>query len=373
MKQVYDFDEFGIPAWLQLLFWLLYVIVFAYVFGKMMFGKTMLPSFRNKLPSDVSKWFILYFSLFAVFYCINADYFRYRDWIYGRDFTFWTKEQIYVHIILFCRQFDYAFEVFRFIVWGGAVLITYFTFWMYRKQLLPGLALMFVFVFFSSMFCYARSSLAMAVYFFGIALYLLYKQSIIKLLGIGVAISSYLFHHEMLIGIVALPCVLAPFERKRFSILSIVIAIAVAIVLSQISSIQGIIDTVFNDEELSEKVENLNEKEERAFRLSTFIGYLSYFYPLYLVTKRFWKKNVSKPIMGMYRITFAIVMASIALMIITGLRSVYSYRVLFIGMIPMALLIGYCYYNGDFKKWRLLIMMMLALLSNSVRFINHYL
>lgn len=369
MKQLYNFDEFGIPMWLQLLFWLLYMVVFVYTCKK-----TVLPQFRNKRPSDVSKWFILYFALFAVFYCINADYFRYRDWIYGRDFTFWTKEQVYVHIILFCRSlpFDYPFEAFRFIVWGGAVLIVYLIYQMYREQVLPGLALLFLFVFYSSTFCYARASLAMAVYFFGIALYLLYKQPLIKLLGIGIAISSYLFHHEMLIGIVVLPCLLVPLERKKLSILSIVLVIAVAIIFSQVSSIQELIDTVFDSDELSEKVESINNKEQRAFRLSTLIGYLCYYYPLYLITRLFWKKNVPSSLMGMYRISFAIVMGSVALMIITGLRSIYTYRVLYIAMIPMSLLICYCNDNRDFKKRQLLIMLMLALLANSVRLINHY-
>lgn len=369
MKWVYNFDEFGIPMWLQLLFWLLYVLVFVYTCKK-----TILPQLQNKQPSDATSLFILYFALFAVFYCINPDYFRYREWIYGRDFTFWTKEQVYVHVILFCRDlpFDYPFEAFRLIVWGGAILIVYLTFRLYREQLLPGLTLLFLFVLYSSTFCYARASLGMAIYFLGIAFYLLYKQPVIKLLGTGLAISSYLFHHEMLIGIVVLPCILAPFERKRISILSIVLVIAVAIVLSQNSSIQDIIDIVFDDEELSEKVESINDNEQRAFRLSTFIGYLCYYYPLYLITRRFWKKRLPSSIKGMYRMTFAIVMASIALMIITGPRSVYTYRVLYISMIPMSLIIGYCYYNGDFKMRQLLIMMALALLANSSRFINHY-
>ena len=364
MKEVYNFDEFGIPSWLLLLFWLLYVVVFAYTFRK-----TMLPSLRNKQSSDVTKWFLLFFTLFAVFYCINADYFRYRDWIYGRDFTFWTKEKIYVYIILFCRSlpFDYPFEVFRFIIWGGAVLIAYHTFQMYRGKVLPGLTVVFLFVLYSGTFCYARASLAMAVYFFGIALYLLYKQPLIRFLGIGIAVSSYLFHHEMLIGLVILPCIFLPFEKKGFSILSIVLVMVVAIVLSHFSSIQEIVNTVFDSDELSEKVEDINDKEQRAFRLSTLISYLCFYYPIYLIARNFWKKYVPLSIKGMYRISFAIVMASIALMIITGIRSVYTYRVLYIAMIPISLITCYCYNNGDFKKRQLLIILILALLANSVR------
>jgi hypothetical protein len=42
---------------------------------------------------------------------------------------------------------------------------------MYRGLLLPGLALLLLFVFYAGSFSYGRASLAMAVYFLGIALY----------------------------------------------------------------------------------------------------------------------------------------------------------------------------------------------------------
>lgn len=367
MKLVYNFDGSTMPSWMPLLFWLLYVVVFVYAFKK-----TMLSWYQNQRSKDVNWLFAIYFTLFAVFYCINDDYFQYRNWIYVRDFSVWGKEKFYIFVVLFCQSlhFDYPYEVFRFIVWGGAIFIVYYIFRKYRGLLMPGLALLFLFVFHAGTFCYARASLAMAVYFLGIAIYFGHKRLSTRILGIIVAISSYFFHHEMIIGIAVLPCLFFPFERKGMSYLSAFWLIIVIVVLSFFSSNAQFLDSIFDNDELSSKIENFNEKGQGAFRLSTLVNYLKFFYPFYLVTKYFWKNNIPRSVAGMYRITYGILMASVAFMVVSGVRTVYTYRVLYISMIPMTLLIGYGYNNGHFKKTQFLIMLILALLSNSIRFIN---
>ena len=367
MKYFYSFDEFSIPLWVQALFWGLYMVVFVYAVWK-----TLLVVPKDKRYVDVGKLFILFFAAFVVFYCINPDYFSYREWLNVANFDLWGKEKFYSYTILFCQSlpFDYPYEVFRLIVWGGAVFIVYYTFRMYREMLLPGMAMLFLFVFYSNTFCYARASLAMAVYFFGIALYLLRDAKTLKFLGIGIALSSYFFHHELLIGIAALPCLLIPFESKKGTFLSVILLIAAIIVISYVSTHLTIFDDMFGDDELSSKIEGFSDGEQGKFRLSTLVKYLNYFYPLYLIAICFWKKRVPPSIAGMYRIAFAIILVSVAFMFVFGLRSVFSYRVLYISMIPLALLIGYCYCNGYFKNWQLCTMLFLSLLSNSIRFIN---
>ena len=369
MKLIYNFDGSIIPMWVQLLFWLLYMVVFVYTFRKIVFHWR-----RNKLNEDVTYLFSIYFILFAVFYCINDDYFQYRNWIYGRDFSFWTKEKIYINLILFCRRlpFDYPYEVFRFVVWGGAVYISYYTFRMYRGLLLPVQVLLFLFVFYSNAFCYARASLAMAFYFMGIALYLYQKEWDMKLFGIVIAVSSILFHREMLVGIAILPCLFIPFEKQKISVLSVLLLIFAVIGINFISSNLELLDSIFDNDDLSTKMEEISDKGQGVLRMSTIFKYLNFFYPFYRITKCFWNKNIIIPqyIIGMYRTTYAIMMASVAFMIVFGLRSVYSYRVLYISMIPLSLLIGFCYYNGFLKRRQFMIMMILALLSNSIRLIN---
>lgn len=366
MKQFYSFDEFSIPFWVKALFWGLYMVVFVYAVWK-----TLLSVPKDKRYAEVGKLFILFFVGYAVFYCVNPDYFKYREWI-GLDPNFWNKEYFYVYVVLLCRflPFDYPFEVFRLIVWGGAVLIAYYTFRKYREMLMPGLTLLFLFVFYANTFCYARASLGMAVYFFGVSIFLLSKKSLIKLLGIAVALSSYLFHHEMIIGIAILPSVLVPFEKKGATFLSVILLILAIIVISYVNSHLGIFDSMFDNDDLSSKIEDFNEAEQGAFRLSTLVKYLNFFYPLYVITKCFWKTKEPQSIAGMYRIVYTIILITVAFMAVFGLRSVFVYRVMYISMIPLSLLTSYCYCNGYFKDRQFILMMMLALLSNSIRFIN---
>lgn len=367
MKDFYSFNEFAIPSWIQTLFWGLYMVVFVYTVWK-----TLLVIPKDKRYVDIGKLFILFFTIYAVFYCINPDYFRYREWLNVTSTDFWGKEKLYIYIILFCQflPFDYPYEVFRLIVWGGAVFIAYYTFRMYRELLLPGMAMLFLFVFYSNTFCYARASLAMAVYFLGIALYLCHDGKRLKLLGLGIALSSYFFHHELLMGIAVLPCLLIPFERKKVTFLSVLLLIAAIIVISYVNSHLGIFDAMFDNDDLSSKIEKFNDAEQGKFRISTFVKYLNFFYPLYLITKCFWKKEVPPSIAGMYRTAFTIILTTVAFMFVFGLRSVFTYRVLYISMIPLALLIAYCYCNGYLKNRQLIMMMILALLSNSIRIIN---
>ncbi len=367
MKDFYSFDEFSIPLWIKTLFWSLYMVIFAYAVWKMLLWRP-----KDKRQLEVNKLFIVYFIAYAVFYCVNPDYFRYREWLNVDDFLFWTKENFYIHVVLFCRSlpFDYPFELFRLIVWGGAVLISFLTFRLYRGLLLPGLALLFLFVLTTNTFSYSRSSLAMAIYFFGIAIVRCQKGINKKLLGVGVAMSSFFFHHEMILAISVMPFLFIPFERKSFSFLSIFGLIIVVVSISYISTNSQFLDLLFDNDDISSKIEDFNEAEQGTFRLSTFINYFKYYYPFFVITKCFWKNMVPHSVVGMYRITYAIIMVTVAFMIVYGLRSVYTYRVLYISMIPLSLLICYCYYNGYLKKKELLLMMILALLSNSIRFIN---
>ena len=367
MKNFYSFDEYSIPFEIKALFWGLYLVVFVYAAKKML-----LSSKGNRRNSDITSLFFIYFVLFAIFYCVSPDYFRYREWIYGRDFDLWNKEKLYIYIVLFCRllPFSYPFEMFRLIVWGGAILVAYQTFRWYRTRLLPGLTLLLLFVLHAGTFSYARASLAMAVYFLGVALYLLHKGKVLKILGVVMAVSSFYFHREMMIGVAALPCLFIPFDRKNFSFFSIFLLIAAVGAISFFSVNIGYLDSMFDNVDISEKMEELNEGEQRVFRLSTLVNYLRFFYPFYIVTLCLWKKKANMCVVGMYRVTYGILMASIAFMIVFGLRSVYSYRVLYISMIPLALLTSYCYCRGYLKKQQLAIILLLALLSNSVRLIN---
>ena len=356
------------PMWVQTMFWLLYMVVWVYAMRRTLMG-----SWGERRKAGDATWLILlYFILYTVFYCGNPDYFRYREWIWGRSLEYWGKEEVYVNLVLFCRWLgvDYPFEVFRLIVWGGAVLLAFSTLRMGRGLLRPRMTLVMLFVFYANTFSYARASLAMGVYFLGIGLYLCRKGSLMKVLGLVLAMSSYYLHNEMIIGIVVLPCLFFGLERKRFSYLSLVFIGLMALAIWYVGSNLHFLDSMFDGDEMSSKIEHLNEKEQRRFRMSTLTSYLCYLYPFYLAMRRLWKGGGPRLITGMYRVSYGIVIVSVAFMLVMGARSVYAYRVLYMGMIPLSLMMGYFYCNGCLKKREWVLMMILGLLANSVRFFN---
>lgn len=385
MRYIYSFDENTIPFWIKAIYWGLYMLVFVYAIRKTLFLVT-----EDKKQREVSGLFVALFALYAVFYCINSDYFNYRNWLNVTNISYWNKEKVYLYLVLFCRSlpFNYPYEVFRLIVWGGGVYIVYQTYLLYRKFLLPGLTLLLLFVCYAGTFSYARASLAMAVYFFGIALYLNYKKRSMRFLGIFLAIFSYFFHREMLIGIVLLPCLFIPFERKEMSFFSIFLLLSAIIAISFVGSNLSYLDQIFDNDEITSKIEKYNAEESKTFRISTFVRYFKHFFSFYLVTRFFkagkvprsdfrkyrgkilCRKKVPNSIIGMYRITFGILLLSVAFMIIFGLRSVYSYRILYMSMIPLTLMIGYGYNKGYFTKWQFVFLMLVVLLNNSSGIIN---
>lgn len=418
MNFVYNFNETSIPSWIKILFWVLYIVPFLFLWGKVinkkkikipkafttyiyifisvlfalayciyfdtlywlfciipfifLWGKALYK--KKKYPKAISTYFFIsFFALFAVFYCINSDYFAYRDWLSGRDFTFWAKEQIYVLIILLCKLLptSYPYELFRLIVWGGAVILVYFSACKYKEKLNSRAVVFFLFVLFCSTFCYARASLAMSVFFAGLSLFFYAQGRLQKILSMSLAVSSFFFHYEMIVGIGLLPCMFIPFEKRKSRIFVLVVfVIGLAVILYLLSNPQ-FVDILFGNDDMSDKIEDFNDKEGGSFRVSTFVNYFKYYLLLFLFSVYLKKNNeIEKFILGLYRITCGIIMVATIFAIVAGVRSTYTYRILYISMIPLSIMLSYFYFNGYVKKQHMILILFFAFLSNSVRFIN---
>jgi len=372
MKQIYSFDETTMPIWIKVVFLVFYLIIFFYAISK-----TVLLVPKNKRKVNASSLIVLYFTIYAMFYCVNPDYFSYRDWmnvnIKEIGIEYWTNENIYAYLITFCQSLDisYPYELFRLIVWGGGLLVLYLTSKMYRSIQMPGLVVMFLFVLYSGTFSYGRVSLAMAVYFMGVSILMWGKSGFVKLLGIALALSSYFCHHQMIIGIGLLPGIILPFEKKKTIVFALTLLGMMMAVIYYINSNVSLMETVFGADELAQKMETYNEREQGLFRMSTAIGYINIFLPFVFVTYFFYQqKQIPKPIVGIHRITFLLIMATVAFFVVSGSRSTYTYRVLYINIIPVSILVAYCFNQGYFKSLHLLIMFGFALLTNSMRLIN---
>jgi len=282
----------------------------------------------------------------------------------------WPREKVYAYIIYFCQSLDisYPYELFRLLVWGLGLVLVFFTAKMYRSIMMPGLVMMFLFSLYRGTYSYGRVSLGMAVFFMGVSILMWGKNGLLKFLGVVLAISSYFFHHQMIICIGLLPAVILPFEKKRTIVFALLLLGMMMAVIYYITSHVSLMESVFGADELAEKMETYNEKDRGAFRVSTAVGYLNIFLPFVFVTFFFYGcKNLPKPIVGIYRVTFLLIMAMISFFVVSGPRSTYTYRVLYMAIIPNSILISYCFNKGYFKNYQLAIVFFLALVTNSLR------
>ena len=140
-----------------------------------------------------------------------------------------------------------------------------------------------------------------------------------------------------------------------------------------VNSHLSLLESLMGGDSIAQKMENYNERENGIFRASTFVNYFNFFYPFILISVFFYRhKETPKAIAGIYRITFVLLLATIAYMVVDGMRSTYVYRILYITIIPMAILIAYCFNQGYFKKYQFLLMLLLACITNLMRLIQSF-
>lgn len=370
MEQVYGFDELTMPLWIKILYWGFYMVVFVFAVRKLL-----LVAPKDKREVDVDVWIVLYFTLYAMFYCVNPDYFSYRDWLKVPNFSYWNREQVYAYLILFGRflDIDYQYELFRLIVWGGGLLLVWLTAKLYNGLPMPGLVMTFLFVLFSGTFCYGRVSLGMAVFFMGVTIMMMNKPNLVRFLGFVLVLSSYFFHHQMIIGIGMLPGMILHLEKKKNLVFAMILLGMMIAVISYINSNISLMEEVFGADELAEKMETYNERGSGTFRLSTSVAYINIILPFVFTAIFFFnhkRKKLPRPIVGIFRITFLLLLATVAFFVVSGPRSTYTYRVLYLNIVPVSILVSYCYNEGYFKDYQLALMFLMALVTNSLRLIS---
>ena len=121
---------------------------------------------------------ILCIVFFIVTHCMHGDFFHMMERVH-HEFSFVRNaynvgEPIYVDI---ARLVDRNYFLFRIVVWGGAFWIFIRT--VIRLNIQPTIAALILFTIYVSLFAYARVTLAMAVYFYGLSfLCVTYKHKI---------------------------------------------------------------------------------------------------------------------------------------------------------------------------------------------------
>ena len=337
--------EGQVPKWI----WLLYFVVVITIF---VIGVSYINRLGNKYQNHNRKalFFVCFFTLFALCYCLNPDFFAYREFAHF-DYTWMflgsdVKDiEAYYYIAFFCRG---NYELFRIIIWGGAFFVFYFT---CRILKVPAyLSILLLFLLFNDVASYGRVTLAMAIYYLGLSLILEKKWYVI---GAIITLSSVFFHHSMVVAVGVLPIIFTPKNKIVQLLLYVAIFVAMFILINRV---MGQTDILMEDESLGyygrKMYSSQNKIAEGVYsRRSSLLGvindlfrYLVFYIPIIGV---FFKINRIKSVnyipqcfVQISKITFAIAMLATSFLLFYGTFNVLFYRVLYMCMIPIPILLS---------------------------------
>lgn len=298
--------------------------------------------FTHKVSESRQRWTIFLIGFFIVTHCLQGDFYSMMDYVhnYSSIAGAWNfGEEVYHKIGLGVGK---NYFLFRTIVWGGS----FFLFCMTAKR-------MNVSVYFASIlllathviiFSYARATSAMAIYFFGLSFLCrpLKPKLFSYIIGALIIYFSMEFHRSALIMAIMSVMILVPIKRWSIVLLLFLLP-AMSILFSDI--LAGIAADGTN-EVLAQKMEYYSEQEMRhgiSGLLIMFLEYMSFYVPFILTAICVFSKGGIKKVpiehLRMYKVAFGLIVVSLMFLFLGSSYTVYTYRVLFMSMIPLTILI----------------------------------
>lgn len=307
--------------------------------------------FPYQIPISSSKrrWTIFFIGFFIVTHCSNGDFFHLQESVYyywkvrGNTWNI-TDEEFYSKLALFVEG---NYFLFRIIVWGGAFVAFCWT--AKRMEISVYYAAILLIATHSLIFGYARASLAMAVYFLGLSF--LSKPSKSKLLsyciGFFLIFLSLKFHNSAIIMIAMTLMLFVPM-RKWNIILVLVLIPLIAVVFKDYFALIAFSDST--DEAIAKKIQNYSERELQhgiSGIINMILEYTSFYLPFILTSiALFFKEGYKKcpvEILRFYKVAFGLVFVSIVFAFLGSSYITFVYRILFMSMIPVTLIVTKLY------------------------------
>lgn len=296
----------------------------------------------------------LYWSLIVLFCLFSIwewDYFMFADVFYKGLKNFRDILYPYFSYVSFG-----SYIVFRLLIWGTATYLVYLT---GKRFKINTNVFFFVFVnFFLLTFSYARASLGMALYFYGLSFFIISDKNVIKRFFIVITcfFLAYCAHRSLLILILISPlCIFKPTKRSIFIIL-ILVPILIILIKSLISQIMaGMLSDSSNSFAVSatkytqlESELNFNWKWALVNNLRNWSFYISL---VYIIYKLYFngKRHICNAIKSLITICILIEIISITIINIAGNELlglwIVGYRYLYMCGIPICILATYSYCN----------------------------
>lgn len=332
-------------------------------------------SFKKGRSAKTVAWFYVIFCVFAFWNTDTATY----EWLFYEGKKGLYKESVYYYMSLLCFN---SYYLFRTLIWGTATLLYYYTAKNFNLKL--SVAFFTLSIFFLLTFSYARASLAMAVYVYGLSLLSNYqkgKKYLIK--GAIFILLSPLFHRSYYVIVAVTPFLFIKINKKIIIALLLMAPFISRLILMVIRSfLANQIQLGENMEDFSDAVQNYAGRKSIRYRnwKALLIGYIhqaSYFVSLGYILYYFFKKETSVLFDKSMRnlLTITIINAIMAtLFLIIGINNYYyhvaGYRFLYMTSIPISIILSYMYLRGILTKRQLFINLALPFIYSEAFFVG---
>ena len=329
---------------------------------------------RNIYSSYGLGWkiFVSLVILCIITFCLDPDFFTYQNEVHnyrtGEDTHF---EPIYGLIISMCLN---NYLLFRILIWGGAILITIYTFKLFQVD--RYLALYLLFSLYMTSFYYARASVAMAFFYCGLAVFLnSSRHNIIKYANTIILFGlSCSFHLSMLIGIAVVPISLVKLDRIKILLL-IVIAIVFAFFAKVYVADLFTLLANSSEDRLEQKLNFYGNLSDDGISLNLFsiTYYLRFYLPLFYITKVLFfnikKQNFPYPkwVKPLYNIVLSFSLISIVLLGLDYGSLVFFNRILYMSMIGICILLSFLFKNKLISREQLLLCILNGIFAQTYR------
>lgn len=315
--------------------------------------------FINEISERKEKLALFFVCFFIITHCYNGDFFHLMHRVYEYSSipeAYNFGEEIYHKIGLAVGK-NYFF--FRSIIWGGAFSLFCLT----AKR-------MNVSVYFSAIlliathpiiFSYARATAAMAVYFYGFSfLCVPFRNKLVSyIIGVLIIYFSTYFHRSATIMLIMTAMIYIPI--RKWSIILIVIAFfGFSNVFKEM--LMNIAMSENTDIEVSNKIVAYSQ---RSFKhglsgiINSTLEYASFYIPFIIVTINILNNDkfyrIPNYIFRMYKVAAGFVLISLLFFFLGPSYVTFVYRVLFMSMIPITIVIVYLYQSdllsNTHHKW----------------------
>lgn len=332
----------------------LYCFVFYLFLFVTNYNKGVIKYADNRLTSSYKVFMLLCIGFFIVTHCMKGDFFHLMEKVKEYDFIYGTYnygEAVYPIIAEFVNKNYFSFRI---IVWGASLVLYLLT--SKRMGLHPYNAAAILIITHAITFSYARATASMALYFFGASF--LCKPCKRRLLGYlfgGAMIClSYFFHRSALVMILMTTMLLIPMNKWTILFMSAALFLFTAVFKDyfELLAYSSEIDDI-----MSRKLVNYSDRTLNtgiAAKLLSLFDYLSFLIPFfYCVKKIYFDRKTTAISSNIYRlcnITIGIVFVSFSFFLQGASFVTFYYRILYMSMIPLTIIVAYLWNNRVLSK-----------------------